>query len=315
MAVRSFFTICLAVIFCGVASAQEGVPQKTWVGVLPVADASGEAYSEVVGQYLTGMIFQQLQSTASSLQPMLLNPGGLYNPLSSEWTLEYSHRIGVDLVIISSILPSDKPKKGDWTLRVQAQLMDVASGKTSSSFMGTARIDKRHLIANPSSNGEFADSPADYLHRGTGSISILLLDDRPFEKQPLGKATKSIAEAIGTEAVSMAPTVSSSTSAPVPVAKGGPCDVSFGVSYGKKISTAYDFVVNGLNESLGMVDGLAKFSAPSGPVIVKVVVHDPPYRLPIQRLYQANTYLDCGFPNPSLRLEIGPTGEASLQWK
>jgi hypothetical protein len=140
-------------------------------------------------------------------------------------------------------------------------------------------------------------------------------DDRPFEKQPLGKAAKSIAESIRTQTISIAPSVSSSKSAPQPVAKGGPCEETFGVSYGKKISTAYDFVVNNRDESLGMVDGLAKFSASSGSVVVRVVVHDPPYRLPVQRLYQASVYLDCGLPNRNLTLEIGPTGEAVLQWK
>jgi len=301
--------------FCGVAAAQQGASQKIWVGVLPVADASGEAQSELFGQNLTGMIFRELQS--SPVEPMLLNPGGLYNPLSTEWIVEYGHRIGVDLVVISTILPSDKPKKGDWTLKVQSQLMDLTSGKMSALFLGSVQIDRRHVIADPRNGGVGIDSPADYLHQAGTPSSQMILDDRPYEKQPLGKAAKTIAESLSTQIASMAPTISSLQSAPAPIAKSGPCESGFGVSYGKKISTAYDFIVNGRNESLGMIDGRAKFSTSSGTVVVRVVVHDAPYRLPVQRLYQASTYLDCGLASRSqmLSMEIGATGEAQLVWK
>jgi hypothetical protein len=44
-------------------------------------------------------------------------------------------------------------------------------------------------------------------------------------------------------------------------------------------------------------------------------VKDAPYKLVVQRSYAANTYLDCGRPERTLVLEIGPVGEAFLRWR
>jgi hypothetical protein len=303
--------LCLAA-FSFFSCAQEN-SKKIWVGILPVADASGEPQAEIFGQYLTGRIFHELQST--SIEPVLLNPGGLYNPLSSGWTIEFSHRIGVDLVVISSILPTDKPKKGNWTLKVQTELMEISTGKTSVTVLHTFDIDRRVVLSDYWKTGR-TDSPRDYLHGGSDTgTHMVLFGDKPFEKQPLGAAAKDTAESIRKFVVATAPELTANRSAPAMVVKGGPCEVMFGVRYSKRKSTAYDLYVNGRNESIGMVDGISKLSLNSGPILVHVTVHDVPYRLPVQHLYQANSYVNCSAQNHTLALVIGPTGEATLEWE
>ncbi|MGH9601716.1 MAG: hypothetical protein ACRD24_04935, partial [Terriglobales bacterium] len=97
----------------------------------------------------------------------------------------------------------------------------------------------------------------------------------------------------------------------------GSCSIQFRVLYvhKKAASKAYQVTLNEREESLGIQDGVAQTSLPNGPVLVQVTVADAPYRLPVQRVYQANTFLDCSRPERTLALEIGGGGEAFLRWK
>ncbi len=64
-----------------------------------------------------------------------------------------------------------------------------------------------------------------------------------------------------------------------------------------------------------MHEGVFNTQLRTGPLIVHVKVNDAPYKLPVQHLYQANTYLDCAQPEKVLVLEIGSAGDALLQWR
>jgi hypothetical protein len=46
-----------------------------------------------------------------------------------------------------------------------------------------------------------------------------------------------------------------------------------------------------------------------------VNVADAPYRLPVQKIYAENTFVDCDKKERSPALEIGPAGEAFLRWQ
>jgi hypothetical protein len=100
--------------------------------------------------------------------------------------------------------------------------------------------------------------------------------------------------------------------------KGGACTVTVKVAYVAKKATsrAYDIIVNGESQSLWTKDGVTTLeNAKSGPIFLQLSVADPPYRMPVQELYQANTILDCSKPERQLSLDIGPVGDALLHWR
>ena len=79
-----------------------------------------------VAHNLTAMEFHKLDG--SPFDVVLLNPGGLYNPLIPESIVDYAQSANVDTVLIMSFLQTTKPQKGDYTLNVETKMMDVASG-------------------------------------------------------------------------------------------------------------------------------------------------------------------------------------------
>src|SRR4051812_46915845 len=86
-------------LFCGSTSSAAQEPaaaKRISVGIMPVFDATGENYGELVTQHMTQMIFEELQGT--QLQPVLLNPGGGYTPLDADLIKEFAQMSGVDAV-------------------------------------------------------------------------------------------------------------------------------------------------------------------------------------------------------------------------
>ena len=76
-----------------------------------------------------------------------------------------------------------------------------------------------------------------------------------------------------------------------------------------------DIIINGQNNSLWTKDGVTTMeNFKAGPMFLQISVADPPYRTPVQDLYQANTILDCAKPERNLALELGPVGDALLRW-
>jgi len=271
---------------------------KVLLGILPVFDASGERHGEILGPHITAMLFAELQSSA--VQPTLLNPGGLYSPIYKENVQEYAREAGVDVVVITSLLSTEKPRSGDWTLRAESQLMDVRTGKTTDPRLSTHRMDRRYLIMSPTQRLGFWGTPVG------------------FDRQPLGNAARALAEQLRTHVLAEAPVVASAHSAAPAAAPGtGSCEIRFQVVYRetKQVSKAYGLIVNGKEESLGMQDGVTRLPAPAGTIVVRVQLSDAPYRVPAQRVYQANSTVDCAQPERTLMLEIGGGGEALLRWQ
>lgn len=284
----------LALLESGAAPSQPAGP-RILIGILPVYDLSGEAHGEVFARHLTFMIFEEIRGT--EVEPLLLNPGGAYSPLAEELIPEFARAAGVDIVLVSALPRSQRPRSGDWTLEVQSYLVEPRSGLHSEMATNRMPVKKRDLQAGV--------EVGDFYGR-----------TKPFAKQPLGKVARKLARAIRDKVLVVAPSLVRQGTAPNPGGASGSCSVSFQILYPDKraASKAYDLVVNGREESLEIRDGKVALMLPSGPVVIQAAVRDVPFKLSVQRWYQANTYLDCGRPERTLVLEIGGGGEAFLRW-
>jgi hypothetical protein len=139
---------------------------------------------------------------------------------------------------------------------------------------------------------------------------------RKIEKQPLGKAVRHLAEAItdnvlGFNAGSVVYPSAALHQGPFPAS----CDVDFRIQYTKQRSSskAYELFVNGRDETTAVAtDGVVSLTLKSGLNLFEVGVKDAPYRMPIQKGYAINQWLDCTPKERHLVLQIGPAGEALM---
>jgi hypothetical protein len=268
--------------------------KKITVGVMPVFDASGDVAGEILTQHLTTMVYDALRD--SSVQPVLLSPGGVYTPTDKEWALDFGRQVGVDAVLISTLQPSNRPKKGDWTVRVETELLDLRSGDSLPAVM----------------HSEFVNRG--YLNGVEGVTYFAGMTSRPFEKQELGKKAKHLAESMRGYVQANATRVQPTATAVAGPANGSSCHADFRIEYpNKSNSIAYSLIANRRDETLFIKEGVASLDLKSGPVVLQVKLEDAPYRLPTQRLYQVSTEADCS--KPTLTMQIGPAGEALLRWQ
>ena len=190
-------------------------------------------------------------------------------------------------MLIPSLMPPDKPKSGPWHLKVEFQIIFLRGGDARV-MQALTDINKRDV--------EYLDT----------------LDPRLFEKQPLGKASRRLAESIAQQ-LAAAPPIPSGVQAEM----SGSCTIEFKVAYREKgtVSKAYDVIIGGREVSRDMKEGVVTHDARAGKLVVQVTLRDAPYKLPAQSIYQASTTLDCGRSARQLALEIGPAGEALLVWR
>lgn len=304
------YGLCCLIFFASVSVAQTTVPPsalpttKVTVGIMPAYDASGENYGEIFTQNLTQMLFEELQSTG--YEPVLLNPGGAYTPLDSDLIKEFAQMSKVDAVLITIMHIPTKPKNGPHILKLDAQLLDPKTGTltTLRSYQENIRREEAMVEGGHIGFGTM------WGFGGTGG-------SRRFEKQPLGKRARNFARAVRLQAVSTVPGIAQTGTLQVPAPSAGSCQVSFRVNYPRRnaISKSYGLIINGKEESLWLKEGVAAMPMRSGLSLILVNLADAPYRLPIQRLYAANTYNDCSKTGRALSLDIGPAGEAFLNWQ
>ena len=289
-------TLVVALLLCVSVCAQG--QKKTTLGIMPVYDASAENYGELVTQHMTQMIFEQMQN--SNFQPVLLNPGGAYTPIDTDLVKEFAQMSGVDVVLVTIFQMPDKPRSGPYTLKVDAQLMDPKTGKTSAMQHYVENIDRREAVVEGGYSGFFFSTGA----------------SRRFDKQPLGKRSISFAKDIKQFASDTVPGMNVAATAAEPPSVKNSCEITFRVAYvdKKAISKSYGLILNGKEESLWLKEGISTETVPSGPLMVVVNVVDAPHRLPVQHVYAGNTFADCSKPERALAFEIGPAGEAFLRW-
>jgi len=286
---------------------------KTSVGIFPVFQLGDSALGSAFAQHLTTMIYRQVLD--SSLDPVLLNPGGLYGANADSETLDYARSANVSVVLITILASSKMPDKGDFIVHVDAKLVDANSGSELASWASTAPVSRHELMSQTANT--YGRSTAGYIPGGSTAVAVADLagsNSKPFDKTALGKTAHTIAEDIGTHLVQSAPAGSGGA----PVAAGAQsCTVNFRVAYVTKhaSSKSYDLVVNGKDESLDVKDGKVPLTLSSGPVLVQLSVHDAPYKMPRQDIYQANTRLACTPDQQTLVMELDSVGEGTLKWE
>jgi hypothetical protein len=306
--------VCLFLLLgSSVTQAQNKSGGKT-LGIMPVFDTSGDSFGQLYAQNMTAMVYQKFEG--GSVPVMLLNPGGLYNPLIPESITDYAQSAGVDTVLVMTLQPTDKPQKGNYVLHVEAKLMDAQTGKEMPASVYSIAMSRNEALLDATKAGlDYSGERSGVVHYGARAYAAMASGSRPFAKQPLGKAANSMAESVHSQVVAQYPVTK--VDAPAEP-KSGTCSINVGVKYVSKkaVSKAYDIIINGLDQSLLTKEGGTKIeSFKSGPVFLQLSVADAPYRLPVQDLYQANTILDCSAPEHNLFLEIGPVGDALLHWR
>jgi hypothetical protein len=306
--------VCLACLV-GLRVEAQGAGGKRIVGIMPTFDTTGDAYGQQFAQNLTAMVYDKL--AGAPFEILLLNPGGLYSPLIPESMLEYTQSTGVDSVLVMTLLPTDKPQKGDYILHVEAKLLSAQDAKEiASATTYSAKVSHNDALLDAAKAGvDFGSTTSNTARHGRDIYSAMTRTNgsRPFEKQPLGKAALGMAASIQAQMLAQVPKGDRGA-----VSGGGACTISVRVAYtAKKASSrAYDILLNGENQSLLTKDGVTTVeNMKGGPLFLQISVADPPYRTPVQDLYQANTILDCARPERQLSLEIGAVGDALLHWR
>jgi hypothetical protein len=306
--------VCLLV--CGTSARAQQSGGGRILGIMPAFDTSGDAFGQQFVQNLTAMVYDRLQG--APFQVLLLNPGGLYSPLIPESNQEYVQSAGVSTVLVMTLLPTDKPQKGDYILHAEAKLMDAQTSKEMAPSTYNGKISHNDALLDAAKGGlDFGSGASNTIRQSRNIYSAMVRTNgsRPFEKQPLGKVALAMAASIQAQVLSQ---MGVSKADAVPVTASGACTVTIQVRYMAKMATsrAYDIIVNGENESLWTKDGVTKLeNLKAGPMFLQISVSDPPYRTPVQDLYQANTLLDCSRPERDLSLDLGPVGDALLHWR
>jgi hypothetical protein len=309
------FLACSLFVCCGRTEAQT-TGGKRIVGIMPVFDISGDSFGQQFAQNLTAMIYEKLEG--APFEVVLLNPGGLYSPLIPESLPEYAQAAGVDTVLVTTLQQTDKPQKGDFILHVEAKLMDVQTLKEMTPSNYSAKVSHNDALLDAAKGGlDYGSSTNNTVRNSRNLYSAMARTNgsRPFEKQPLGRAALGMADGIHSQMLSQ---VQIAKGEGVTAVKGGACAITVKVAYVAKKATsrAYDIIVNGESQSLWTKDGVTTLeNAKAGPIFLQLSVADPPYRMPVQELYQANTILDCSKAERQLSLDIGPVGDALLHWR
>ena len=270
------------------------------VGILPTFNAGTDAFGETFDQHLALKLFEQLQGSA--VRPVLLNPGRLYDPTDNDWLVDYGRKSGVDVLLITTLLKTETPEKGDCTITVQGEILDLKSGSRSASWKNAAAINKR-------------DAKLDYHTVKAGFFGAYIAPSRVFEKQPLGKAMSEIADQMHTEILHRVQALPSTSSEQRANSEAGSCDLRVKILYASRhaASKSYSMVVDGKDESLNVKDGDLLLHGKSGMLLLQWVMNDAPYKLPTQEFYQSNSDVDCS--KRQLSINIGAAGEALLVWQ
>jgi hypothetical protein len=299
--IRIFVAAALAIAAMTSCQAQA---KRVVIGVLPVYDNSGESLTENLPVNLTYMIYRDLAKN-DAYEPALLSPGALYDPESVDTITDYAARAKADVVLISSILPCIKVNNLKCRLQMEVQLVNVGSGKSGAKAKNdtveVATVDLLRTVA------------ATYV---SSNYASFLKGPEDFEKQPLGKSAVKLADwtrgYIGSTlpGLNAAPTGTGAEGKPIP------CDMDVHVRYVTKhsVSKAYTLIVNDKDETSAIKDGIAHFTMQSGPIVIRLQATDPPYRMPIEKMYQSSAILDCSASH-DLTMDIGSAGDLLTHWQ
>jgi hypothetical protein len=284
--------------------------QRIVLGILPVYDSSAENYNENFAPNLTYLLYQELLKIPD-VQPVLLSPGGLYEPSGEDWFLEYARRANVDAVLVTRQLPSIRPDERHRLLKFEVQVLDVNTGKRSLKGLNdTVRVSTTDLLTSVVSSSSITNSTFQTYRSFWGN-------PQEFQKQPLGKAALKLVDWTRAYLFSTLTALQPSRSGLEPPVTSPPCQISFGIRYvaKKTASKAYSIIANDKEESSTIQEGIAQFPMASGPLAVRFQMEDAPYRMPTEHIYQTSTVLDCYSKQHMLVMELGIAGEGFLHWE
>ena len=306
------------------------------VGLLPVVDETGERFGEGLSENLTRMIF--FDAGKLGMQPVFLNPGRNFEPSDTETALELARQASVDAVMLVKLIAiTDKARwaafhKNLGDSRAKERLTsDVSTlGKASLYNLDVENLlsNKRALLICESSIWAAKDPAKTQTFYGSAEIKLSFLQElaasqglsdlgySKFKDTPVGHAAEKSAQLISSAALETAPALGIMPTGKA-IAAEKSCEITFRISYSskKRASKNYTVAINGKEESMGIQDGVVKVKVTSGLLHVRVTLQDAPYRLPVQKNYDANVYFDCGQAATNLVLEIGAAGEGYLIWK
>lgn len=279
------------------------------VGIMPVQDASRAGYGEQMAPYLTRLLFERLE--AVDIEPVYLNPGGGYTPLDRKVAVEHAASTAVDVVLFGTLQPAENPRSKRPTLVLALTAVNVKDARPHKEIVVTTKV-RRTDLQRGFDRGRLVEQRIFVPYSGLWSW-VAMQPSRKLAKQPLGKAAGRLADDAVVGVPTELRTVASSGTRPVRHASAAACDVEFRVWYTpqKAASKNYLLVVNDREESLAVVDGVARLRV-SGPLVVAVSVKDPPWSMLVQPAYLANTWIDCARPSNAATLEIGANGQAML---
>jgi hypothetical protein len=281
------------------AGAARGQEKKIVIGILPTYDSSGESYG--------GPVSQQF-AASPNFRPVFLNPGGLYDPTGTSYIAEYVQTLDtpVDLVLATTFIQPENPKKGDLILHLRSAQLDPKTGDALTTTTASAPLKDRSAMINYGLH----NLPTGYYQEGMYQPS------RNLDKSPAGKAALELARQSSAAAASAASKVTATGVVPVQKAA-TTCKVKMRINYLERhaISKSYTAIIDEKEESLGINEGILEVDEHAGTLLMQIKINDAPYKLPKQELYLFDPIVDCSRSSNFLQINIGPSGEASTKWQ
>jgi len=259
------------------------------VGILPVDDESAETLTETLPTGLTMLLYNHIREMPN-MEP------------------RKSH---VDAMLISRLLPTLKVNDRRRRLVFAIEIMDVKTGNVSARLVDdTVEIQTSDLAMTVANGYISADERASL-------VASFFKNSADFEKMRIGTASLKLVDWTKSQLQSGLPALGASPSGTAADAKTPPCPMTFRIRFMTKHSIAKGYVLlaNDTDQSTAINDGIASFAVPGGPLVIRAQIPDPPYGIPLSKLYQASTLHTCSSQPQSLTMEIGAAGEALLRWE
>lgn len=288
------------------------------VGICPFFDDTGTEAGERAGTLLPVMFLEK--SKSAPFMPVIVNPGPSLLSADTQWAAEVGRMAGVDVVLVGQVraLATREGKKATpeklrghillashaAALVIEATLVEAASGQQLGSWQ-TEEVVKGSWLT---------EAAARFTPVGVFHGESFWFADTHF-----GKAIGRGADQLLTDVSPAVSQVKPSGAYSVPPVSGSAqkCRVTVRVLYTQKAraSKTYLVAVNGMEESMGINDGILNLEVPSGPILLHITVKDPPYNQLVQTTYYANSIVDCASKESSLAFEIGGSGEGLIRWR
>lgn len=305
-----FRGLAVGIAFLGLAFAPLARGQKIVVGIAPAFDAGGDEFGEALVQHLTLFAYQDLLNS-SQFTPELLNPGGIYTPLDTNWLTEYvQDRPELDLLLVPVLKPT-VIDKNTATVVVELSLLDPKTGDAKSTWTITETTKEKNAWVQKGQ--DMAMSMAGDRSQRYGVSMPSPTSD--FEKQPIGKTTEHLATQVKDTLGAHLGGFTKAAGAKSEPQGSGACPVHVRITYNYKhaVSRSYTLLANGLDETSNIADGVSTFKADEGPMLLQFTVNDAPYRMSKEPLYQLSAMHSCNYQ--TLVIDLGQQGDAHQHWE